>query len=267
MTTIRTTIRHHALVAGLASLGLCFGLAAPVPASLAAEQPSANQAAGQIDADFSPQTGQINPGVPIAMPRANDSPSLPIPPTAEARQALMNGDFADPLPGPPTAPSDQTPNAEAASKAEQAAKAIDSTSNGSTPPAVSAETGRSTTGSASAGETSAQQGPIGSSGQTLPAKFSKRNDTLDRLPTMAVPYRLNDEQRRRLIEAASKAPVVDGIDKLKPADQLTTQQAQNMTALPQTAAPGLTGLKMLKGKDRVLLVEPSNRIVVDEIAG
>jgi hypothetical protein len=261
--TIQKTIRHRAVVAALASMGLAM-LALP---SLAAEQPGAGPTAGQIDADFSPQTGQINPGVPVAMPRSNDSPSLPIPSTAEARQALMNGDFKDPLLGPAAAPADQTPNAQAASKANQAAQAIDSESNGSTQPAVPTATERSTTGSASASETSAQQGPIGSTGQTLPAKFSKRNDTLDRLPTMAVPYRLNDEQRRQLIEAASKAPVVDGIDKLKPADQLTTQQAQKMTALPQTAAPGLSGLKMLKGKERVLLIEPSNRIVVDEISG
>jgi hypothetical protein len=258
------TIRHHTVIVALATA--CLAVAAAQSFAFAAEQPEP----GQVDADFSPQTGQINPGVPVAMPRAKNSPSLPIPATAEARQALMTGDFKDPILGPPTAPADQTPNAKAASKADKAAAEIQQANpapGGPTQSSAAPSTEPATTGSGLTDRASTQPGPIGSTGQTLPAKFSKRNDTLDRLPTMAVPYRLSDEQRRQVWEAASKAQPVDGIDKLKPADQLTPEQAQKMTALPQTAAPGLIGLKMLKGKDRVLLIEPSNRIVVDEIAG
>ncbi len=35
-------------------------------------------------------------------------------------------------------------------------------------------------------------GPIGSFGQTIPAKFSKRNDILDHVPIMAIPLPLSD---------------------------------------------------------------------------
>jgi hypothetical protein len=36
-------------------------------------------------------------------------------------------------------------------------------------------------------------GPIGATLQTMPAKFSQRNDVLDRLPTMAWPLPLTDQ--------------------------------------------------------------------------
>ena len=44
-------------------------------------------------------------------------------------------------------------------------------------------------------------GPIGSFGQTIPAKFSKRNDTLDHVPTMAIPLPLTLEQRKQIYDA------------------------------------------------------------------
>ena len=43
--------------------------------------------------------------------------------------------------------------------------------------------------------------------QTVPAKFSERNNALDELPTMAFPLPLTDEQRQRIRDAVSKAPV------------------------------------------------------------
>ena len=114
-------------------------------------------------------------------------------------------------------------------------------------------------------------GPIGALGQTMPAKFSKRNDTLDRLPTMAWPLSNSDNERRKVYQAvmaATKGTTAD-IGKLQATDQLPPQLAMNdMHPLPHTLAGGgdLNNLQYVKGKDKVLLVRPSTRIVVDVIA-
>ena len=41
-------------------------------------------------------------------------------------------------------------------------------------------------------------GPIGATGQTIPAKFSQRNDILDRTPIMAWPLSLSDQDRQQI---------------------------------------------------------------------
>jgi hypothetical protein len=127
---------------------------------------------------------------------------------------------------------------------------------------------------AAAAITKAAQGaspgkPIGSNGQTLPAKYSKRNATLDRVPMMAVPMRLTDEQRASIFKAVmdDKAAATAGAEALKPASQLSLDQATSAQPLPQSLAEigSIKALKYLKTKDKVLLVEPSTRIVVEEI--
>src|SRR6185312_3352732 len=72
-------------------------------------------------------------------------------------------------------------------------------------------------------------GPIGSFGQTIPAKFSKRNDTLDHVPTMAIPLPLTGEQRKQIYDAvmAEKSQPAAGADTLKPASELSPDQALN----------------------------------------
>jgi len=112
-------------------------------------------------------------------------------------------------------------------------------------------------------------GPIGAVGQTIPAKFSERNDVLDRTPIMAVPLPLDREQRQQVYQAvmADKTDAVPGADKLQPASQVPPEQALNdMHPLPESLknVPALGGLKYLKGKDKVLLVTPATRIVVDQ---
>jgi len=112
--------------------------------------------------------------------------------------------------------------------------------------------------------------PIGSTTQTLPAKFSERNEILDRLPTMAWPLRLDDQARRKIFEMVmnDKGDAAD-IGKLKPADQLPSQLALNvMRPLPQQlgAEPVLNNIQAVKGKDKILLVNPATRIVVDVIS-
>ena len=113
-------------------------------------------------------------------------------------------------------------------------------------------------------------GPIGATGQTMPAKFSDRNDTLDRVPIMAWPMRLNDQDRRRIYQAVmtDKSQPAAGADALAPASELSTEQALNQThALPDSLQDIalLKRLTYLKTKNKVLLIEPSTRIVVEEI--
>ena len=113
-------------------------------------------------------------------------------------------------------------------------------------------------------------GPIGAIGQTMPAKFSKRNDILARLPTMAWPLPISDQERQQVYQTvmSDKAGSID-VSKFNPADQLPPQLALNdMHPLPDNVAKiaDLDQLAYVKGKDKVLLVTPATRIVVDVIS-
>lgn len=113
-------------------------------------------------------------------------------------------------------------------------------------------------------------GPIGALGQTMPAKFSKRNDTLDRLPTMAWPLAISDQERQQVYQTvmSDKSSSID-VSKFKAADQLPPELAlKDMHPLPDNIAKigDLDHLAYIKGKDKVLLVTPATRIVVDVIS-
>jgi hypothetical protein len=61
---------------------------------------------------------------------------------------------------------------------------------------------------------------------------------------------------------------VAGADALKPTSELSTEQALNgMRSLPESvrSIEGLAKLQYLKANNKVLLVEPSTRTVVDQI--
>jgi len=142
------------------------------------------------------------------------------------------------------------------------------------PPATSGSSGAEKSAAASTANVATGEpppsGPIGAVGQTIPAKFSKRNDILDRTPIMAYPLKLSDEERRQIFQAvmADKAAPAAGADALIPASELSTDQAlQGMHPLPEgvQGIAQIRGFKYVKGKDKVLLVEPSTRIVVDQI--
>ncbi len=114
-------------------------------------------------------------------------------------------------------------------------------------------------------------GPIGATGQTMPSRFSQRNEILDRVPIMAMPLALTEPQRQRIYQSVmadtSRRPAADA-DALAPAAILSTEQALNQTqALPESLSDidGLKGLQYVKAKDKVLLVLPATRIVVDAI--
>jgi hypothetical protein len=113
-------------------------------------------------------------------------------------------------------------------------------------------------------------GPIGAVGESMPAKFSKRNHTLDRVPAMAWPLPVSEQERQKVFQAvmAEKGTASD-LGKLGVTDQLPTQLAlADMHPLPQSVA-GISDLNTLyyvKGKDKVLLVRPAERIIVDAIS-
>lgn len=209
-------------------------IAATLAAVLALPATRAGAFAGDnvaaADPGFTPNTGQINRGFDPKVPTM--SQPRPIPTLAEARAAKLMPDSDQPALG------SQVANTNA------------------------------TTGSASAAATPA--GPIGATGQTMPAKFSKRNDTLDRVPIMAQPSTLSDQDRQRIYQAAmaDKTLTAGDADQLAPASELDSQQALDETHPLPASVAGIKGLKNLgyvKTKDKVFLVEPATRIVVDEI--
>ena len=100
--------------------------------------------------------------------------------------------------------------------------------------------------------------------QTVPAKFSERNNTLDELPTMAFPLPLTDEQRQRIRAAVSKVPaesVKTGLAELLPSDINVRELPRDLTQ----GIPATHNLGYVRTSDKILLVSPPNRIVVGEI--
>src|ERR1700751_4283282 len=194
-----------------------------------------------VDPGFVPNTGQINPGQ-AAEPWSDALPRAPQPSQEEARAALMTPDSGAPSAGPGSTPA---PNA-----AEQL-------------------TTGSSSASTNAAGSAAPTGPIGATTQTMPAKFSQRNDVLDRVPPTAWPLPLNEEQRRQIFNSvmADSSPPAAGAAALKPGSALSFEQTLDLHPLPGAVADidGLHGLQYLKGKDKVLLARAPNGIVVDEI--
>jgi hypothetical protein len=100
--------------------------------------------------------------------------------------------------------------------------------------------------------------------QTVPSTVSKRNAELDALPTMAFPLSLTDDQRQRIRDVVSKAPVAN--TNARSAELLPSQI--DMRDLPDQITadiPAVRNLSYVRTSDGVLLISPSNRIVVGEI--
>jgi hypothetical protein len=102
-------------------------------------------------------------------------------------------------------------------------------------------------------------------GETVPAKWSERNAALDKVPTMAMPLPLSDEQKRRIYNTVSAAN--------KPVAHVAAHPTHFLPAsvelfeLPAEVAniPGVRDLKYVRLDDRVLLVQPANKVVVGEV--
>jgi hypothetical protein len=100
--------------------------------------------------------------------------------------------------------------------------------------------------------------------QTVPAKFSPRNDMLDNTAIMAMPLRLTDAQKHKIVESVKLANRPEQTSNAKPSDEL----AWDVTVHDLGASagdPALAELKYVRTKDRILLVDAPNRIVIGEI--
>jgi len=201
---------------------------------------------------------------------AQDEPKRPTNPGLVPNTGQINTGAA-PQPGPQSAGTENIPTPEEAWAALVQPISRQPSAGGSGP----ATTGTGAQQSSAPGATNVSNepppsGPIGSFGQTIPAKFSKRNDILDHVPIMALPLPLTQEQRKQIYDAvmAEKSQPVAGADALKPASELSTNQALNgMRPLPESvrAIDGLSRLYYIKAKDKVLLIEPAVRTVVGQI--
>jgi hypothetical protein len=102
-------------------------------------------------------------------------------------------------------------------------------------------------------------------GPTVPSKFSERNAAIDRLPIMAMPLGLTDEQRRKIRDSIlrTNTPVVPV--EAQPAQILPSSIP--LHDLPKDLAdiPAVAGLKFVVLEDRILLVQAPNWIVVGKI--
>lgn len=284
---------RHLLSATALAAGLMIGLPnslAPVHAQdrspQAAKNSTTDGATSPTNPGFNPDTGKINDGGQAQTPSSSND-IRKIPTQAEARAALMAPDDPNPVPGQELKPATQS--GDAAKNATTASGHSDPTmatggqaavggpmspgasaggQNSSTPGGSSSET---TGARATADKKDMRPGPIGATGQTMPSEFSQRNDVLDRVPLMALPFALTDEQRARIFKTVmddkSRQPAA-GADTLTAASELSTEQALNEAQpLPKSLQDiePIQGLFYVKAKNKVLLVTPATRTVRDEI--
>ena len=254
---------------------LATGLAVAGP-SASGQVRAPDSATMPTDPGFKPDTGEINSGRELQAP-TQSSEIISIPTPEESRAAMRTPVSKDPSPG--AAPDGGAQGAAANSGSPQRSTSGqggqqqgEAISGGPTPQQAGAEPRSSTAPSMASTGTNAtlKSGPIGSVGETIPAKFSKRNDILDRTPMMAWPQPLSDQERARIYKAAmaDQAQAAADADRLMPAGELSTEQALNgLHPLPASLGDiaAVKKLKYVKGKNTVLLVEPSTRIVVERI--
>jgi hypothetical protein len=187
------------------------------------------------DQGFDPGTGQINRGSAHEVPSTR--PSAPIPSREDIRAALMMSD-------PGTISTGEQSSANNAAQPETTGKGLTS---GEGP------------------------GPIGSTMQTKPAKFSHRNDVIDHTPIMGMPILLDAQHRQQIFQAviSDKASASGEALDLKPADALPYSLIVKMQPLPASIGDmqGLNKLDYVKGKDKIYLVTAQTAIVVDVLDG
>lgn len=102
--------------------------------------------------------------------------------------------------------------------------------------------------------------------QTVPAKFSERNAALDKLSLEAQPLGLTDAQRKAVLESIRMANVPAERGDAKVAEALpATISAREFSQAITSQVPSLGKLKYVQFANKILLVTPSNHIVVGQI--
>ncbi len=104
--------------------------------------------------------------------------------------------------------------------------------------------------------------------QDEPAKFSAKNDAVDKLPIMAYPPALTDEQKRAIYQRVSEGQAPVSNITAGPSEQVPA--TMKLEDLPRDVAdnlPSIRDYKFLRLQDKVLLVNPRESTVVGEIKG
>jgi hypothetical protein len=271
--------KSHLLFAAALATGAAFAMMPSTATAFAGDN-----VAKITDPGFVPDSGQINRGFDEKVPTA--SHMRPIPTLAEARAAKMTPDSNQlsvgrqavaALPSKSTM-GQETKDGQATAGGPQAVNANADAmqngaqdSNGEQPQAATSDKAPiHSAAQASNSQGAPSQGPIGATAQTMPAKFSKRNDILDRVPLMSLLLPLGDADLQQIYQAvmADKTSTANGDNGLAPTTMLNDNQALNEThPLPASVRgmPGLQSLSYVKTKNKVFLVDPNTRIVVDEI--
>jgi hypothetical protein len=113
---------------------------------------------------------------------------------------------------------------------------------------------------------------------TVPSKYSPRNDASDRLPIVAFRLKsLTDGQRREIYEGIAGGPPPlalspgqDDPHAIVGAEIPSDLALRDFTPVPDALAarlPELRGTVFMRSDGRVLLIDPANRIVVGVLPG
>ena len=114
------------------------------------------------------------------------------------------------------------------------------------------------------GKLAAPGAPTGT--QDEPAKFSAKNDKLDKTPIMAYPIPLTDEQKRTIYQQLTKGDVPKSNITAKPSEEVpATLSLQELPAEMLASIPAVSDYKFLRTGDKILVINPRESIVVGEI--
>jgi hypothetical protein len=104
--------------------------------------------------------------------------------------------------------------------------------------------------------------------QTVPAKFSARNDAIDKTPILAMPNGLTAEQKQKILATVRSAgmPVVN-LDAKLTSELPSSVNLIDLPAALKVEIPNARDLKFVRLADRVLIVYAPHWTVVGEIKG
>jgi hypothetical protein len=129
---------------------------------------------------------------------------------------------------------------------------------------------------AAAASSASPEGPIGSTPQTMPAKFSTANTAIDNIPLMVHPFPLQPAQKAALFDSVEQdlspaATTGMGGRWMPPQIQAGALLPQGITAqeLPDgvtNGIPELKGYQYVTVHDRIWIVDPVRHLVVDGIS-
>jgi hypothetical protein len=103
--------------------------------------------------------------------------------------------------------------------------------------------------------------------QDEPAKFSAKNDADDKTPTMAWPPALTAAQKQAIYNSIGNGPAPIVASDAKPADKFNAwTEYQDLPPEVADRIPFVRDYKYVRLQDKILLINPRERIVVGEIS-